>query len=323
MRKLVLDLAMTPSLVRLLRSGRYECVHAVEEAAYLVAALRGNTPPLLYDMQSSIPEQLNRQVRLPPGAARLLRAGERWLLERADIVVASAGLADTVRRQVPGGRVREWTFFSALPETTDGEVEELRRELELAADRPVVLYAGNFAPYQGFDTLLEAASRVVEAVPDVCFVLVGASDSELRQVGERGSNLIGSGHVRLVARQPRRQISAFLALADLCVSPRAWGDNLPLKIFEYLSAGKPIVATDIHAHRALLSDSHAVLVPNTSAGLQAGILRLLSDKPLAEKLARSGRAHAKADLGWKAFVRQVETLYQEVKLGRRATSGSS
>ena len=61
----------------------------------------------------------------------------------------------------------------------------------------------------------------------------------------------------VLPRQPRCRMAAFTELASVLVSPRSHGSNFPLKIFDYLAAGKPIVATDVPAHRAVLDNSLA------------------------------------------------------------------
>ncbi|MEZ0333229.1 MAG: glycosyltransferase, partial [Gemmatimonadales bacterium] len=113
-QKLLLDVSLIRALRNLLRGERYACVHALEEAAFPAAVLtRRNGIPLLYDMQSSLPEQL--QQRWPFGMTPIrqsLDAAERWLLTRADYVVSSAGLAERVGRIAPMTPVREWRFPS-------------------------------------------------------------------------------------------------------------------------------------------------------------------------------------------------------------------
>jgi glycosyltransferase involved in cell wall biosynthesis len=99
------------------------------------------------------------------------------------------------------------------------------------------------------------------------------------------------------------------------VSPRAYGDNLPLKIFDYLAAGKPILATDIPAHRSVLDDESALLTGAWSPELASGIVRLLRDRPLANRLAAAARVQAEERFGWFEFVRSVNDLYQELHGG--------
>ena len=115
---------------------------------------------------------------------------------------------------------------------------------------------------------------------------------------------MGDG-IRLVARQTRQDIGKYLAIADLVVSPRAAGKNAPLKVFDYLVAGKPIIATSIRAHRSVLDDSRALFVSRSAASISNGIIRLLEDKPYAERLAAAAGIYARQHLGWERFVCRV------------------
>lgn len=312
--KVLFDVGLVSNLARLLSRGGYQCIHAVEEAAF-PAVLLGHRfrVPVIYDMQSSLPEQMAKHIafRSALAQAALCRA-ERWLLRNADSVVSSAGLAQRVRGMVPNVRLREWQYAAMLPPASQEDSEELRRDLGIEPGRPVVLYSGTFETYQGLPELLAAIPRVRQAVPNATFVLVGANDGEGTTVERGHVNLVREGALRVVRRQPRERIPAFLSLANVVVSPRAYGDNLPLKIFDYLAAGKPIVATDIAAHRAVLDESRALLTPPWSPDIASAIVRLLRDRDLADSLGYAGRAYAEARFGWFEFVRSVDELYREV-----------
>ena len=98
----------------------------------------------------------------------------------------------------------------------------------------------------------------------------------------------------------------YLAMADVLVSPRAFGGNLPLKIFDYLAAGRPIVATDISTHRAVLTQETAVLVQPSAGALAEGIVSLLARSGAKRReLGEAARQYAFEHLGWSRFVRTV------------------
>ncbi len=314
MRKLLLDAALVPVLWRQLHRRRYRCIHAVEEAAFPAVVLgRRYAVPVIYDMQSSLPEQLVKH-RLFRGRRMqaILRRCEAWLLRRADAVLSSAGLLQKVAESAPGKLAREWHFPTSHLAPSVGADASLRAELGIAPRAPVVVYAGTFEPYQGLDLLLGAVQRVVEAVPDAVFVLVGGEGAPAEAMRREVSRRKLNGAVRVLGRKPRVEIPAYLAMADLLVSPRSYGDNLPLKVFDYLAAGRPIVATDLPAHRALLDESRAVLTEPTAAGLAAAIIELLLAPSRAAQLATAAREYAAANLGWARFVATVEAVYDEV-----------
>ncbi len=212
----------------------------------------------------------------------------------------------------PEARVREWRFAGTASSIGTAKVESLRRSLAIPDGVPVVVYSGTFAAYQRLPDLLAAIPAVLRALPETVFVLIGADGLDGERLARLTRELVWSGRVRLVERQRRERVPAYLAMADVLVSPRAYGGNLPLKIFDYLAAGKPIVATDVPAHRAVLDSRRAELVEPAAESLAGAIVGLLRDPTRAARLADEARTYAEGKLGWIAFVRSVAELYEEV-----------
>jgi glycosyltransferase involved in cell wall biosynthesis len=314
LRKVWLDLFLWRELRRLLRSGEYACVHAVEEAAFFaVRAARARGIPLVYDMQSSIAEQLAQHWLLGMAPARwLVQRCETWLLRSSDRVVCSAGLEERVRRLAPDTRVLRWVFPGTYEGAAAALRADVRAELGIDQSQPVVVYTGNFAEYQGIPELLAAIEAVRKRYPRVVFLLVGAS---LQEAGELRRTLesIPAPVYRLVPRQSAERVALYLAASDVAVSPRRYGSNLPLKVIEYLAAGLPVVATDIPAHTTLLSDETAVLVESSADGLSKGVIRLLDDAALRRRYAAAAASFASTHLGPAAFVLFVAQLYDELE----------
>lgn len=313
-RKLLLDATLVPALWWRLRRERYCCVHAVEEAAFPAVVLaHRRRVPVIYDMQSSLPEQM---VKFPAfrgwRVQRLLRRCEAWLLRRADAVVSSTGLLHRVSETAPGKLAQEWHFPSLPAARRRGMGTALRAELGISSHVPVVVYAGTFEPYQGLAMLLASIPRVLASVPEAVFVLVGGDRHSLEHMAQDAARLQLNGAVRLVGRRPRAEMPAYLAMADLLVSPRVYGDNLPLKVFDYLAAGRPIVATDLPAHRSLLDETRAVLVLPSAEGLAQGMVSLLTEPQRAARLAIAAHAYADSNLGWNRFLEAVKAVYEEV-----------
>jgi glycosyltransferase involved in cell wall biosynthesis len=319
LRKLVLDVSLVAALRARLERERYAAIHAVEEAAFPAVLLgRRHGVPVLYDMQSSLPEQLSRLPGFRTGPARrLLERVERRLLRRSTLVVTSAGLASRVRSAAPHVPVREWHFPSASAHADPRSVEALRARLGIDPASPVVLYSGTFEAYQGLPELIGAIPPVRACYPDVVFVFVGADGAS--EVLAPAQHLMSAGALRIVERQPRDEMPTFLGLADVLVSPRAYGGNLPLKIFDYLAADRPIVATDIPTHRSILSEDRAVLVAPRIEALAEGIISVLDDPARARGLAAAGRHYATTHLGWVRFRESVGSLYAELE--RHALAG--
>jgi glycosyltransferase involved in cell wall biosynthesis len=261
-------------------------------------------------MQSSLPEQLYQHAafRNPP-VRWIVERLERWLLARADLVVSSAGLAERVHRIAPDTTVREWRFSGSVATLDPVEADAIRARLDIDAEQPVVLYSGTFEKYQGLNELLGAIPFVRAEQPRVVFVLVGA---DLSGNGAT-ARLRDSGSLQVIGRQPRSALAGYHAVADVLVSPRIYGANLPLKIFSYLAAGRPIVATDLPSHRTVLSEDRAVLVSPNAEAIAQGIIELLDDPERAARLGEAARRYANEYLDWTKFVRGVRDLYDEVQ----------
>lgn len=327
LRKVWFDLFLCAALLGRLARERYACIHAVEEAAFF-AVLAGAwfRVPVIYDMQSSLAEQMAHQPSMRNGLARrILYACERRLFRRADRIVCSIGLAEWVRTAVPAAHVREWWYPNDSIDVPESVIRELRQELAIRPGQQVVVYTGNFEVYQGLPTLVRGIPAVLACMPEAVFVFVGADGTDGLGVERALAASVPPSAYRLLKRQPRQRIAGFLAMADVVVSARAGGGNLPLKVLDYLAAGRAIVATSIPAHRALLTEAPAVLVEATTERLAEAIVSLLQDSVRRGQLQASARAYAEEHLGWDGFVGFVRELYSThlgaVESGVGAASG--
>jgi glycosyltransferase involved in cell wall biosynthesis len=247
-------------------------------------------------------------------AQRILRRIERSVLLRADAVVPFAGLAPQLRARAPGARIHEWPFPAGLAPAPSAAVAALRAELGIDERAPIVLYTGTFEPYQGLPLLVSAIPAIRRQVPEAVFVLVGRDPTQSSEVDRLIRALPDASAVRVVGRQPRDAMPRYLALAKVLVSPRAYGDNLPLKIFDYLAAGAPIVATDIAAHRVVLDPTRAEMPQPTSVGIERAIKRVLGDHEHAAYLGANARGYAAKYLSWDAYRTAVATLYGDLRV---------
>jgi len=316
--KVLLDATVLGSFERLLRSRRYDVVHAVEEAAYIASLLcRRHRRPYIYDMASSIPaELLSHKILGYPLAQRALRRMERNVLRSAAHVVCSIGLGEHVREVGAGVPYTEWRFPAVTGNPDWGAVERLRSDLDIKPDSHVVMYSGNFARYQGMDLLMDAFSQAAKADPSLMLVCVGASD-EAREGTLRKLARYARERVRILTRRPRSTMPDYFALADCLISLRPMSNNLPLKVFDYMATGKPIVATRGPAHEPLLNHERAFLCDAHTESVTQAILEVFRSSNRAQALARSARLHAQRNYGWSRFVGLVDGIYGRVINSRR------
>ena len=309
-RKIVMDLSLWRALERRVASGRYAIVHAVEEAAYIAAFLcPGYRQPFIYDMASAIPLELQHKLLFRSAMAkRFMQSAEHRVFERARHVVCSAGLAEYVRARSPTAAVSEWRFPAQTRRVDAEQVARLRRRLRIPARNRVLLYCGNFARYQGIDLLVDAFHLVRRRNSRLSLVCVGATEPEIRDWTARCASR-GLDRVHFVERQRREQMPYYLQLADCLVSPRTAGRNLPLKLFDYMASGKPIIATRGSPHQPLLNDGRALLSEPTPQGLADTIESTLNSPGEAQAAGEKASRYAARHLNWEGFVQQVNDIY--------------
>ncbi|HIE51966.1 MAG TPA: glycosyltransferase family 1 protein [Armatimonadetes bacterium] len=315
LRKLFLDILLFFRAWRLLRERDYDCLHTHEEGALLGGILRRVFHlPHVYDMHSSLSEQLVNYGVIPPGPLlSLARWGERWLLRQADVVIAiSPHLGRMAQQANPQAQV---VVIPNRPPLTPGCGSAPRA---LFPSSPVVLYAGNFSRNQGLELLLQAMVHVRREGEDARLLLVGGEPRQIERLKRLARQLQVGSRVTFLGHRPLTEVARLLEQATVLVSPRCRGTNPPLKIYSYLLAGRPIVATRIPAHTQVLNEEVAVLTEVQPTALAQGIVRLLRDEPLREQLGRKARALALANYNEAGFEACTRAAYQAVKrLGER------
>jgi glycosyltransferase involved in cell wall biosynthesis len=169
------------------------------------------------------------------------------------------------------------------------------------------------------DLLIEALAQLARRHEKARLVLLGGTGDEItamKALAERrgvGARAVFAGHVS-PEETPR-----YLALADVLVSPRRTGTNTPMKIYTYMAAGRPIVATNLPTHTQVLDEHSAMLVAPTADGLARGIGSLLADEALGERLAVAAARVVDENYSMPAYRRKVAAMYAwvEEELGRR------
>ena len=311
------DAAVFIKAAAMLASGRYQAIHAHEEAAYFavpLASLYGLR--LLYDMHSSVPQQLanygfsgNRWLRM------LFSRMERSVLRRADTVITIC--PDLQNHAVShGGEGKSFLIenysVEPTPEDIDRLTQELRRRLGLS-ERPVVVYTGTFEKNQGLEMLIQGAGQVLSEFPRAVYLFVGGRPDQIDRLRRLAQRQGREEHFVFLGTLPLEEVPVYLAAADVLVSPRSQGTNTPLKIYSYLAAEKPIVATDLETHHQVLDDRVARLVPPTAEGLAGGIRDLLRDRALAESLARAAGELVRERYSYRSYVDKTRRALEHLQ----------
>ena len=314
--KVPLDVLLALKVLHVALKWRFDYVHSHEEGGAIGLALAWLLRvPHLYDMHSSLPEQLSNfkfsRSRLLVGVFRAL---ERLMVSRsASIIVICRHLEDVARAIAPGAHV---VLIENAPGSGDTDappqVGDVRAAAGVAAGVPMVLYTGTFEAYQGLDLLFAAMKHVLAQCPEARLVLAGGHPDQVERARRDARELgIGASTV-FVGERPAEEIPAYLDAADVLVSPRSRGKNTPLKIYQYLRSGKPIVATNLLTHTQVLDASVAELTDPTADAFGAGILRVVRDRDRAVALSRAARALADTRYTYEAYVQRTRDALRPI-----------
>jgi glycosyltransferase involved in cell wall biosynthesis len=237
---------------------------------------------------------------------------DRRVVARGAAVIVAVSEADARRmvdlEGIPRERIRVLpNGIPSLPPTSGADV---RGELAIPADAPVVLAVGLLRPQKAFDNLIRAAALLVANHPAVRVLIAGGGP-------ERGAlqSLIGElglgDTVTLLG--PRPDVPDLLAIADVAVSSSDF-EGSPLAVLEYMAAGKAIVATGVGGVPGLISGGlEGVLVPPCDEhALAEGISELLRDPERRVRLGKAARRRQQSAFTVEATVKRVERLYDEL-----------
>jgi glycosyltransferase involved in cell wall biosynthesis len=269
----------------------------------------------VHDLESAHP---SRAFRWPERFWRsLLSWHDRLALTRSCVLVS---LTQTFKQWVVRRGLRAEGDVVVIPDAFDPELhhpadaQAARRNLGLPQDARIVAYAGLTFAYRGVDLLVRAFAHLQEQVAGSMLVLVGGRPHEIAELralaarlGITPRRLIMTGHL------PHAATLDYLNAADVLVIPNTVTTLTasPLKLFEYMAVGKPIVCKDSPALREIVDESSAVFFTGgNEQALAAALRRVLSDPALGRTLGASALRRAERYTYCARAARIAEVVYR-------------
>jgi glycosyltransferase involved in cell wall biosynthesis len=304
------DLAVASMLLRMPGGWRAPLVY---EAHGIAADTAAALPGLVSDAPQASPAKLQR-----------LAARDAHVWKTADgYVTITAGLKHELE-----SRFGPREHVAAVPDGVRIEASASSASSAFPALRPpssvlrpfTIGYAGHLYPWKGVDLAIEA----IGGIPDAHGLIVGghAQEPDLARVKARAASLC-PGRVTFTGMLPPADVAARLGDADVLVLPNPASAisrdfNSPLKLFEYMASGRPIVASDLPSYREVLTDGrNAVLVePGSAEALAGGIRRIKENAALGARLARQALEDVR-DYTWARRAERLEALFARVLEKRR------
>lgn len=312
--KIFLDVLVFFKAIAMLFRQRYDVIHSHEEAAFFCMFLAWIFRTRhLYDMHSVLSNQLtNFDFGNKPFFVKSFAVLERMVLKTCNAVITvGADLEDYVKSVDPSIRVttiENIALHAYETVVTDADVDRLRKELDLEGRLPIV-YTGTYERYQGLDMALESVHLVAKQFPNVMFLFVGAKAQQVQFWTAKAERLNIQDHVRFLNVVSPEESMVYLAYAAVLISPRLNGTSTPLKIYSYLHAGKPIVATTITSHTQVLNRENAVLVEPNKHAFAYGIIKVLREPEYAEEIGRNALLYAQEKFNYQSYMAKVGQIY--------------
>lgn len=242
------------------------------------------------------------------------RRMERFCYRAADRIIAlTEGIRDGIIAQgIPPERIEL---------ITNGVDLDIGAEVEPAAvpvpDTAVVaMYVGAHGTYSSLGTLLDAAEHLRDT-PDARIVLVGSGDQKAGLVEDAGRR--GLDNVVFIDPVPKREVPSWLARADMCILPyedrELFAGALPNKIFDYLGAARPIIASAPEGEVTAVvraADCGLCTAPEDGAALAGAIRELAADPDRRRAMGDRGREHALAHYDRRALARRFVATVESV-----------
>jgi glycosyltransferase involved in cell wall biosynthesis len=308
-----LDLLLLFKVLLLMIRSRYDAIHSHEEAAFFAIVL-GKVFGVkhIYDMHSSLPQQLaNSKYGWRP-LIKIFALLESWVIYTCDIVITIDKDLETAVRQlnphVPLFIIENLPLHANGVHVKPAALEKLHQQLGLNG-RQAIVYTGTFEPYQGLGLLLASAKLVIQKNPQAFFVLVGGKPHQIDEWRQIAQRLQIEENVHFTGIVSPEEAINYLELADLLVSPRTAGTSVPLKIYSYLYSAKPIIATQIPAHTQVLNHKNSLLVDPHEEAFAAGILLLLQDPDLRDRFGKQAYEYAVNNYDLTNYLDKLEEIY--------------
>jgi glycosyltransferase involved in cell wall biosynthesis len=317
-------------LCRVIRTENIDIIHAHNYEGALIGIMAKwlTRRPLLYNAVNLLSDELAGYNFIRPAwVAHFIAHGLDWLtpIFPNHITAVSPELRDwLLKRGIPARKV-DLVPAGIEPDLFDhAQPEKFRQEYQLNS-RPIVMYTGVLDAYQRIDYLLRAFAVALREKPDALLLVVSPLVSEAceKQYKQLASKLRISNSIVWISPHPLHDLPSYLALADVCVVPRPECPGHPIKLLNYLLAGKPVISFAGGA-KGVRHMHDAFVVPNHDLeALGLGIVTLLNDRALAEKLGANGNATVLAEFDWRQICRKIEGIYDKLLATPQSACGQT
>jgi glycosyltransferase involved in cell wall biosynthesis len=276
---------------------------------------------LVYDAHEDFPAAVLMSERFPrtlrPAIARLVRLFEITLARCCTLIIA----ADTPTAEylsetgVPVRVLFNYPRVGLFP-IEETETDDNR---ELFACHSVITYQGSMSADRGLFHMIRAMPGVLAGRPDCRLLLIGLKNDGLRHRALALADELGVREaVLIVPWVPHVELHRYLRRSMVGLVPlqpvQKYKRNIPIKLFEYMACGLPVLAADLPSIRPYMEQSMAGLLYDSTSpdALAAGVLRMLSDVDGLRRMGENGRRAVQEKWNWDKMEARLFEAYDEL-----------
>lgn len=315
-KKLICDFFFFIAALRLViknRCDQYNVIHAVEESVFVALFIKFFfSIPYVYDMDSSIALQATEKWRILAPLYPVLSWFEKLGVKHSTAVVP---VCDSLAAIADNHGSKDTHILRDVSLMAHGETTEvnLRSEINARNEDVLITYIGNLESYQGVELLIQSFIAISNKVTNAKLIVIGGSAKHLESLTHQFELNKFSSQIKLLGPRPVQNLGAYLTQSDILSSPRIKGNNTPMKVYSYLHAGKPVIATNLPTHTQVLNSDVAMLVEPTVESMSAGLLKLISDQLLRTRLGQSAYQYAEQNFTLEVFKQRLNELYDRLE----------
>jgi glycosyltransferase involved in cell wall biosynthesis len=272
-----------------------------------------------YILEANAPILFERGIYHSYFARKLEKISEKVFFDKASkIIVVSNVLKDyLVAMNVPKEKI------AVIPNGADIKMfnptisgASITKRYNLESKRTICFSGSLDQPWQGIDEILKSAKIICSIDSTIQFLIVGNTSGQEEMLKSAPKNVIFTGNVA------HSEVSYFFAAADVLVAPYKLKEefkkvgfyNSPVKLFEYMAMGKPIITSDLGQISEVIKHEKSGLLiePGNYKELANNILKLVENQQLVDKLGSNARVEFEKNYTWEMNAMKVIAVYEEI-----------
>ncbi|MFQ5456202.1 MAG: glycosyltransferase family 4 protein [Nitrospirota bacterium] len=314
-QKIFWDMLLAMKLCKVIKRENCDLIHAHNYegaiAGYIAKLITGR--PMIYNAVNTMIDELpSYNFFRPKFIARMLaRSLDYTVPKMADHIIAiSRELLLFLKDKV------ELEKISMIPLGIDpmpfqGIAPNIIRERYGIGSKPIIIYTGTIDKFQRIDYLIRAMKMVISYRKDPILLIVAniIDDDALKELKGLAMELNIEKNVIFTDEMPSKDIPYYLAAADIAVAPRPSCPGFPVKLLNYMAAGKAIV-TFAGSAKGLRDEENAIIVEDHDyEGMGKGIINLLTQPEFARRLGEKARRFVNENFCLSTISKKINDVY--------------